>query len=80
PLLSLAPEMLSPFYQDWVYSWLPMKFMIEGLREIFFFGKGLSWNTPVTVLVWIGIVSMVTILATTFKRSVVKGHKTELNA
>ena len=78
PLLSLAPEMLSPFYQDWVYSWLPMKFMIEGLREIFFFGKGLSWNTPVTVLVWIGIVSMVTILATALKRSVVKGHKTEL--
>ena len=75
PLLSLAPEMLSPFYQDWIYSWLPMKFMIEGLREIFFFGKGLSWNTPVTVLVWIGIVSMVTILATAFKRSVVKGIK-----
>lgn len=42
PLLSLAPEMLSPFYQNWVYSWLPMKFMIEGLREIFFFGKGVS--------------------------------------
>ncbi|KAA0765869.1 YhgE/Pip domain-containing protein [Bacillus sp. SH5-2] len=80
PLLSLAPEMLSPFYQDWVYSWLPMKFMIEGLREIFFFGKGLSWNTPVTVLVWIGIVSMVIILATALKRSVVKGHKTELHA
>ena len=33
PLLSLAPEMLSPFYQDWVYSWLPMRFMIEGLRK-----------------------------------------------
>ncbi|MFZ7758868.1 YhgE/Pip domain-containing protein [Bacillus thuringiensis] len=80
PLLSLAPEMLSPFYQDWVYPWLPMKFMIEGLREIFFFGKGVSWNTPVTVLVWIGIVSAVIILATAFKRSAVKGHKTELNA
>ncbi|WP_439022239.1 YhgE/Pip domain-containing protein [Bacillus thuringiensis] len=80
PLLSLAPEMLSPFYQDWVYSWLPMKFMIEGLRQIFFFGKGLSWNTPVTVLVWIGIVSMVIILATALKRSAVKGHKTELHA
>lgn len=80
PLLSLAPEMLSPFYQDWVYSWLPMKFMIEGLREIFFFGKGLSWNTPVTVLVWIGIVSMVIILATALKRSAVKEHKTELHA
>ncbi|PGX14651.1 MULTISPECIES: YhgE/Pip domain-containing protein [Bacillus] len=80
PLLALAPEMLSPFYQDWVYSWLPMRFMIEGLRDIFFFGKGLSWNTPVTVLVWIGIVSMVVILATAWKSRAVKGHKTELHA
>ncbi|MES5955633.1 DUF3533 domain-containing protein [Bacillus fungorum] len=80
PLLSLAPEMLSPFYQDWVYSWLPMRFMIEGLREIFFFGKGLSWNIPVAVLVWIGGVSMVIILATAFKRSAIKEHKTELDA
>ncbi|WP_117584479.1 YhgE/Pip domain-containing protein [Bacillus wiedmannii] len=80
PLLSLAPEMLSPFYQDWVYTWLPMRFMIEGLREIFFFGKGLSWSTPVTVLVWIGAVSMAIILMTAFKRSAIKKHKTELNA
>ena len=80
PLLALAPEMMSPFYQDWVYSWLPMRFMIEGLREIFFFGKGLAWNTPLTVLVWIGVVSMVIILGTAFKRSAVKEHKTELNA
>ncbi|MED0963449.1 YhgE/Pip domain-containing protein [Bacillus paramycoides] len=80
PLLSLAPEMLSSFYQDWVHSWLPMRFMIEGLRGIFFFGKGLSWNTPVIVLVWIGVVSMVIILATAFKRSAIKEHKTELNA
>ncbi len=80
PLLSLAPEMLSPFYQDWIYSWLPMKFMIEGLREIFFFGKGLSWSTPVTVLVWIGVVSMVIILGTALKRSVGKEHKTEVTA
>lgn len=80
PLLSLAPEMLSPFYQDWVYAWLPMRFMIEGLREIFFFGKGLSWSTPLTVLVWIGIVSMVIILGTALKHSVVKEHKTEVNA
>ncbi|MBE7121231.1 YhgE/Pip domain-containing protein [Bacillus cereus] len=80
PLLALAPEMMSPFYQDWIYSWLPMRFMIEGLREIFFFGKGLAWNTPLTVLVWIGVVSMVVILGTALKRSVVKEHKTEVNA
>lgn len=75
PLLALAPEMMSPFYQDWVYAWLPMRFMIEGLREIFFFGKGLAWNTPLTVLVWIGVVSVVIILGTAFKRSVVKEQK-----
>lgn len=80
PLLALAPEMMSPFYQDWIYSWLPMRFMIEGLREIFFFGKGLSWSTPVTVLVWIGVVSIVIILGTALKRSVGKEHKTEVNA
>ena len=79
PLLSLAPEMLSSFYQDWVYSWLPMRFMIEGLRNILF-GKGLSWSTPLTVLVWIGAVSMVIILVTAFKRSAIKENKTELNA
>lgn len=80
PLLALAPEMMSPFYQDWVYVWLPMRFMIEGLREIFFFGKGLAGNTPLTVLVWIGVVSVVIILGTAFKRSVVKEQKTEVNA
>ncbi|WEK55935.1 MAG: DUF3533 domain-containing protein [Candidatus Cohnella colombiensis] len=69
PLLALAPEMMSPFYRDWIYSWLPMRFMTQGLRELFFFGKGLTWNTPVTVLVSIGLVSILIILATALKRN-----------
>jgi len=77
PLLALAPEMMSPFYRDWMYSWLPMRFMIEGLRELLFFGKGLSWNTPVSVLVWIGVVSLFIILGTAFKRKTVKEEITE---
>lgn len=72
PLLSMAPEMMSPFYQDWVYSWLPMRFMIQGLRELFFFGKGLSWNSTVSTLVWIGVVSMVIILASALKLNSIK--------
>lgn len=67
PLLSMAPEMMSPFYHDWVYSWLPMRFMIQGLRELFFFGNGLSWNSQVSTLVWIGVGSMVVILASALK-------------
>ena len=77
PLLALAPEMMSPFYRDWIYSWLPMRFMIEGLRELFFFGKGLTWNTPVSVLVWIGVVSMLIILGTALKRKTVKDKNTK---
>ncbi|MES1038916.1 YhgE/Pip domain-containing protein [Peribacillus simplex] len=67
PLLAMAPEMMSPFYRDWIYSWLPMRFMIEGLRELFFFGKGLTWSSPLSSLVWIGVVSMVIILASALK-------------
>lgn len=50
PLLALAPETMCPLYRDWIYSWLTMRFMVEGLREIFFFGIGITWNTPVSVL------------------------------
>lgn len=68
PLLALAPEMMSPFYRDWVYSWLPMRFMIEDLRKLFFFNTELSWNM-VSVQVWIGITSMIAIMGTFFKKN-----------
>ncbi|MED4402559.1 ABC transporter permease [Metabacillus fastidiosus] len=67
PLLAMAPEMMSPFYRDWIYSWLPMRFMIEGLRELFFFDKVLTWNSSVSTLVWIGVVSMIIILASALR-------------
>jgi len=67
PLLAMAPEMMSSFYRDWIYSWLPMRFMVEGLRELFYFGKGLTWSSPVAILVWIGIVSVLVILVTSLK-------------
>ncbi|MGV4337447.1 YhgE/Pip domain-containing protein [Bacillus subtilis] len=72
PLLAMAPEMMSPFYRDWVYSWLPMRFMVEGLRELFFFGKGLTWSSPVSTLVWIGLVSILIIWVSALKLSVEK--------
>ncbi|MGV3464040.1 MAG: YhgE/Pip domain-containing protein [Heyndrickxia sp.] len=75
PILAMAPEMMSSFYRDWVYPWLPMRFMVEGLRELFFFGKGLNWNAPVSVLVWIGVVSMIVLLGTALKRNAVKEKK-----
>ena len=79
PLLALAPEMMSSFYRDWIYSWLPMRFMTEGLRELFFFGKGLTWSHSISVLVWIGIVSMIVILATGLKRNSEKNQLLKQN-
>lgn len=73
----MAPEMLSPFYRDWIHSWLPMRFMVDGLRELFFFGKPLSWNSSLSTLVWIGIGSIVVIVSTRVKKSEVIHEKIE---
>ncbi|GAA3400745.1 YhgE/Pip domain-containing protein [Paenibacillus hodogayensis] len=69
PLLSFAPELLSPFYRDWVMSWLPMRFLVDGLRELFYFGEGLKLNHPTNVLMWIGIGSILVLLASALKPS-----------
>ncbi|GIP33527.1 YhgE/Pip domain-containing protein [Paenibacillus sp. J2TS4] len=69
PLLSFAPELISPFYRDWILSWLPMRFMVEGLRELFFFGQGLRMNHPTIVLIWIGACGLLVLLASAFKHS-----------
>ncbi|WP_078395805.1 YhgE/Pip domain-containing protein [Shouchella patagoniensis] len=66
PLLSLAPEMMPSFYANWIYPWLPMRFMVEGLRDLFYFGNSLSWEM-VSVLVWIAFVSLVVIMLTALK-------------
>jgi YhgE/Pip-like protein len=67
PLLAMPPEFMPIFFRDWIYPWLPMRFMVEGLRELFFFGKGLSWNHATSILVWIGSVSLVVTLASGLK-------------
>ncbi|MGM9988544.1 MAG: YhgE/Pip domain-containing protein [Bacillaceae bacterium] len=72
PLLAMAPEFMPSFYQDWIFSWLPMRFMIDGLRELFFFTKELSWNQPTSILVWIGLGSLIVLFLSTFKPNVNK--------
>lgn len=57
--------MMNSFYQDHTYSWLPMRFMIDGLKDIFFFGTGVTWENT-KVLVWIFIVGVILIVASAF--------------
>ncbi|MFS0780556.1 ABC transporter permease [Bacillus sp. 1P06AnD] len=70
PLLAMAPEFMPSFYKEWIFSWLPMRFMVEGLQDVFFFGKGLSWSQPISVLVWIGLGSLVVLFLSTLKSNV----------
>lgn len=62
PLLSLPPEFMNGFYRDFVHAWLPMRFMVDGLRELFFFGEGLEWNASTAALAWIGVGGLIVLL------------------
>lgn len=62
PLLQLGPEMLPTFYYNWIYPWLPMRFMFDGLREILYF-NGPVWSTSTSVLIWIALISIFVLIA-----------------
>jgi len=49
PLLQTVPEMLPAFYADWMYPWLPMRFMLDGIKDILFYGGGV-WNASTAIL------------------------------
>lgn len=79
PLLQLAPEMLPEFYKDWIYPWLPMRFMFDGLRDILFF-NGEIWNSATTILIWVAIVSAIVHLTKSrvLKKNVVEEVQEEI--
>ncbi|MCM3756524.1 SNG1 family protein [Sporosarcina aquimarina] len=58
PLIQMAPEMLPAFYQDYILPWLPMKFLINGLKDIFYFGQGV-FNGNGVILTWIAVISFI---------------------
>jgi YhgE/Pip-like protein len=67
PLLALLAEFMNGFYRDWIHSWLPMRFMVDGLRELFFFGNGFEWNEPTAALFWISAGSLIVLLLSVLK-------------
>lgn len=71
-IIGMAPELLPKFTHDWIYSWVPMRFGADGLREIFYFGKQLSFSHSMVILVWIASVSTIVLLASAFKQNKVE--------
>ncbi|WP_256508257.1 hypothetical protein [Bacillus mycoides] len=49
--------------------------MAQVLRELFFFEKELSWNSSVSTLVWIGVVSMLVVIASALKLNSIEEKK-----
>ena len=50
--VQLTPEMMPSFYRDYIVSWLPLRFFVEGLREVLFFSHEVI-NQYSIVLLWI---------------------------
>ena len=45
-MLTLPKQMLHEFYQKYVLSWDPFSYYVEGLRDLIYLHKDLSFNTP----------------------------------
>lgn len=54
PLIQLVPEMLPDFYTNYVLPWLPITFLVDGIKEVLFFTKDVI-NDYSMNLIWIAI-------------------------
>ncbi|TXK82665.1 hypothetical protein FU659_14360 [Paenibacillus sp. N3.4] len=68
PVLSLPPQLLPGFSHDWLYSWLPLRFSLEGLRDLFYFRQGFNLSDPLWSLVSMGVGGIVIILLSVLKK------------
>lgn len=72
PILSLAHELLPDMTKHWLYSWNPFKYSVEALRSSFFFeGYGIGSNVQTMGL--IGLVSLIIMTLSVFKKDKQKG-------
>jgi len=53
PLSPILHEMLPKFYQDWIYGWAPMRFLSDGIRDLFYI-SGDVWNSNMSIMACFG--------------------------
>ncbi|MEW4282750.1 YhgE/Pip domain-containing protein [Priestia koreensis] len=68
PILSLPKEFLPSLTNDLLYSWVPFRFSVDGMRSLLFF-DGYHIGTPGSVLGLIGIGSLLVMVASVLKPS-----------
>lgn len=69
PILTLPAELLPQFSRDWLYSWIPLRFSVEGLRDLFYFRQGLNLSDSEWTLGILGAVGLVLTLCSVLKQS-----------
>jgi YhgE/Pip-like protein len=52
-----APEMLPSFWRNWIYPWVPQRYIGDGFRDIAFNGAG-AWNAGSTAMLITAIVGI----------------------
>ncbi len=65
-LVQLPPEMLSSGYYYGVYSWIPIRFHVEGFKDILFFNGGGTLTQSLTVVAGIGIFFLIILTLSIF--------------
>ncbi|MDQ0193522.1 YhgE/Pip domain-containing protein [Paenibacillus wynnii] len=68
PVLNIAPEFLTQATQDWLYSWVPLKFVAVGLREVMYFGGFKTGSMNVEVLWGISVFFLIVLVASGVKK------------
>lgn len=56
--VQLAPEMIPAFYKDYVITWLPLRYFVEGLKEVLFFSHNVI-NSYSIVLIWVLVIAFI---------------------
>jgi len=70
PLIQLVPEMIPSFYGNYILPWLPIRFLVDGIKEILYFGEGVM-NDYTVVLIWIAICGFVLLWGRNLTKKVV---------
>ncbi|MCM3441338.1 ABC transporter permease (plasmid) [Metabacillus halosaccharovorans] len=78
PVLNLPTEFLPNSTKELLYSWIPLKFSVEGLRGIFFFDNN-NVKEYLTILIYIGIGSLITMTLSIFKKQRKKEKHVEIS-
>ncbi|EST12736.1 YhgE/Pip domain-containing protein [Sporolactobacillus laevolacticus] len=63
PLLPYPPEMLNSFFHYWVYSWVPVRFGMEMIKDVLYFGGKADLWTMASILGYTGLGALVAVLA-----------------